>query len=255
MIKQAAIGEEALKNLHSSSDRVADLNAQWREIQAERVLKLAIFEAFPGHIALSSSFGAESAVLLHLVARVYRAVPVVFLETGKHFPETIEYRDQLVNMFGLTKVEICSPDEAALQKEDPNGDLHLTDHDRCCALRKVEPFDLLLEHYDAWITGRKRYQNPTREDLPIFEEDLNGKIKVNPLANWSPSDVTTYFQRHNLPPHPLVAKGYPSIGCAPCTTPVEGDEDARAGRWRGSEKTECGIHVTADGKVVRTKLL
>lgn len=255
MFNQALINEPRLTDLNNSADRVAELNAKWREIQAERVLKLAIFEAFPGHIALSSSFGAESAVLLHLVARVYRAVPVVFLETGKHFRETIAYRDQLISQLGLTKVEICAPDDTALQKEDPQANLHLTDPDRCCALRKVEPFDLLLEHYDAWITGRKRYQNPTREDLPIFEEDHNGKIKVNPLANWSPSDVKGYFRRHNLPPHPLVAKGYPSIGCAPCTTPVKGDEDARAGRWRGSEKTECGIHVTADGKVVRTKLI
>jgi len=242
-------------NDESTKDRVASLNARWRTIQAERVLRLALLEEFPGRIAVSSSFGTESAVLLHLISKVYKATPILFLDTGKHFQETIDYRDQLIEEFGLRDVRILRPKPSELLSEDPEGDLHAIDFDACCALRKVRPLDLAMEEFDAWITGRKRYQNITREDLPIFELDTSGKVKVNPLANWSPTDLETYFREHDLPRHPLEAQGYKSIGCAPCTTPVAEGEDPRAGRWRETEKTECGIHVTADGKVVRTRLI
>lgn len=234
---------------------VARLNARWRTIQAERVLKLALLEEFPGHIAVSSSFGTEAAVLLHLVSRVYRATPIFFLDTEKHFPETLEYRDQLIEFLGLRDVRILKPVESEVAAEDPRGDLFELNYDACCALRKTRPLEYALEGFDAWITGRKRYQNDDREDLPIFEADTNGKVKVNPLANWSPTDIQTYFNEHGLPRHPLEAQGYKSIGCATCTTPVAEGEDPRAGRWRDSEKTECGIHVTEDGKVIRTRLI
>ncbi|MAI91977.1 phosphoadenylyl-sulfate reductase [Ponticaulis sp.] len=239
----------------STKERVASLNARWRTIQAERVLRLALLEEFPGRIAVSSSFGTESAVLLHLVSRVYKAAPVLFLDTGKHFPETIAYRDELIERLGLRDVRIVRPLENELNDEDPKGDLHKFDFDACCALRKVRPLEYAMDDFDAWITGRKRYQNTDREDLPIFELDTTGKVKVNPLANWTPTDLQTYFSEHDLPRHPLEAKGYRSIGCEPCTSPVAEGEDPRAGRWRESEKTECGIHVTADGKVVRTRLI
>ena len=239
----------------ATRERVASLNARWRTIQAERVLKLALLEEFPGRIAVSSSFGTEAAVLLHLISRVYKAAPVLFIDTGKHFPETIEYRDELIERFGLRDVRVLRPKPSDLLKDDPNGDLHSFDQDACCAIRKVAPLEQSMTEFDAWITGRKRYQNATREDLPIFELDTTGKVKVNPLANWSPTDVEAYFKEHELPHHPLEAQGYKSIGCAPCTTPVAEGEDPRAGRWRESEKTECGIHVTADGKVIRTRLI
>ena len=233
-------------------EAVARLNARWRSAQARSVLKMALLEEFPGRIAVSSSFGAESAVLLHLVSQVYRAAPVVFLDTGKHFAETLEYRQQLTNLFGLKDVRIITPDEAELAVEDADGGLHNIDTDACCDLRKTRPLKRSLGGFDAWITGRKRYQNADREELPIFEEDIDGKIKVNPLANWSQSDIAVYANTHNLPNHPLVAQNYPSIGCEVCTSPVAEGEDARAGRWRDEDKTECGIHITPDGKIVRT---
>lgn len=253
----------ALANDRLSTDReitdtpreVARLNARWRELQAERVLKMALLEEFPGHIAVSSSFGTEAAVLLHLVAQVYRATPILFLDTEKHFQETLDYRDQLIDFLGLRDVRVIKPLPTEVKREDSTGFLYETDQDACCDLRKTRPLAYAMDGFDAWITGRKRYQNSDREDLPIFEADTNGKVKVNPLANWSPLDVQTYFNDHNLPRHPLEAKGYKSIGCAVCTTPVNEGEDPRAGRWRESDKTECGIHVTADGKVVRTRLI
>ncbi len=238
-----------------TASEVARLNARWRALQAERVLEMALLEEFPGHIAVSSSFGTEAAVLLHLISRVYRATPILFLDTGKHFQETLDYRDQLIDFLGLRDVRVIRPVEEELANEDPNGNLFELDFDACCDLRKTRPMKYALDGFDAWITGRKRYQNADREDLPIFEADPNGKVKVNPLANWSPIDLQTYFNEHDLPRHPLEAKGYKSIGCATCTTPVKDGEDPRSGRWRNSEKTECGIHVTADGKVIRTRLI
>tara|TARA_X000000950_G_scaffold157425_1_gene193076 strand:+ start:17878 stop:18687 length:810 start_codon:yes stop_codon:yes gene_type:complete len=245
----------AALNGESTKERVASLNARWRTIQAERVLRLALLEEFPGRIAVSSSFGTESAVLLHLVSRVYKAAPVLFLDTGMHFPETIAYRDELIERLGLRDVRIVRPRAEEVASEDPSKTLHIEDFDACCALRKVRPLEVAMDDFDAWITGRKRYQNTDREDLPIFELDTTGKVKVNPLANWSPTDLQTYFREHGLPRHPLEAQGYKSIGCSTCTTPVAEGEDPRAGRWRESEKTECGIHITADGKVVRTRLI
>ncbi len=253
-----ALADDRLSTNRNSGDtatEVARLNARWRELQAERVLKMALLEEFPGHIAVSSSFGTEAAVLLHLISRVYRATPVFFLDTEKHFPETLAYRDQLIDFLGLRDVRVIRPCSDELAEEDPDGTLYATDYDRCCDIRKTRPMKYALEGFDAWITGRKRYQNADREDLPIFEADANGKVKVNPLANWSPLDVQTYFDAHDLPRHPLEAQGYKSIGCATCTTPVQDGEDPRAGRWRNTEKTECGIHVTADGKIVRTRLI
>lgn len=215
---------------------------------------MAIFEEFPGRIAVSSSFGAESAVLLHLVATVYRAVPILFLDTGKHFPETLEYRDRLIEHLELREVINIAPSEQGIAESDSDGLLHQSDQEACCDLRKVRPLAHALTGYDAWITGRKRYQSETREELPIFEQDRSGKIKVNPLANWSQVDVQTYADLHELPIHPLTEQNFPSVGCLPCTTPVAEGEDRRAGRWRGSEKTECGIHITSDGKIVRTNI-
>lgn len=206
---------------------------------------------FAGRTALVTSFGAESAVLLHLVAGIDAKTPVIFLETGKLFLETLAYRDLLIERLGLEDVRSVRPDSAALFAADPAGDLWRRDPDLCCRLRKVEPLERALHGFTAWINGRKRYQGAGRSRLPLAERD-GGRIKLNPLANWTAEDIARRFALHRLPRHPLEAQGYRSIGCAPCTTPAAADEDARAGRWRGTEKAECGIHFDGD-KIVRNQ--
>jgi phosphoadenosine phosphosulfate reductase len=224
------------------------LNAQYGDLDAPEVIALAVEELFPGSIALVSSFGAESAVLLHLVAEVDRNLPVIFLDTGRLFAETFEYRTQLANRLGLTDVRSVAPDPERLAAEDPHRALWMTKPDLCCHIRKTEPLARALDGFDAWFTGRKRFQSSVRSRMRVFEAD-GGRIKVNPLARWSVENVEAYAARRNLPAHPLVAMGYPSIGCVPCTSRVLPGEDPRAGRWRGREKTECGIHadLEADG--------
>jgi phosphoadenosine phosphosulfate reductase len=204
-----------------------------------------------GRAALVSSFGADSAVLLHMVSRIDPLTPVLFVDTGKHFAETLAYRDRLVTRLGLGAVVTVTPTAAALRTGDPEGTRHRDDPEACCALRKVRPLEAALTPFDAWITGRRRDQAWSRTGMPRFELDAAGRWKVNPLADWSSSEVTAYLDRHRLPAHPLVARGYPSIGCATCTSRVAPGEDARAGRWRGRAKTECGLHVV-DGRLVRT---
>jgi phosphoadenosine phosphosulfate reductase len=224
------------------------LNARYGALDASEVIALAAEELFPGSIALVSSFGAESAVLLHLVAEVDRNLPVIFLDTGRLFAETLEYRTRLVGRLGLNDVRTVTPDPERLLAEDPHRALWMVKPDLCCHIRKTEPLARALVGFDAWFTGRKRFQSSVRSALPPFEAD-GERIKVNPLAGWSPADLRAYAERHDLPTHPLVANGYPSIGCVPCTSRVQPGEDARAGRWRGLEKTECGIHtgLEADG--------
>lgn len=210
---------------------------------AEAVLETAIKELFPGRIAVLSSFGTEAAVVLHLVAQIDRSVPILFLETGKHFTETLMYRDILIDRFGFTDARELKPDPADLAAKDPNGDLWKSNPDACCAIRKVLPLQRAMQPFAAQITGRKRFQASTRKSIPLFEASADGKIKVNPLAHWTPEMIRDAFRLFKLPPHPLFDEGYASIGCAPCTRRVELGEDARAGRWAGSEKTECGIHL------------
>jgi phosphoadenosine phosphosulfate reductase len=218
------------------------LNAQYGGRDARSVLRLAVEELFPGRIGLVSSFGTESAVLLHMLAEIDRTVPVIFLDTGRLFAETLVYRSELTDRLGLTDVRTLTPDPERLAAKDPHRALWMTNPDLCCHIRKTEPLQRALAGFDAWLTGRKRFQNATRADLPVFEAD-GPRIKVNPLAGWSPAELKGYAARHGLPEHPLVAKGYLSIGCVPCTSRVLPGEDARAGRWRGLDKTECGIHV------------
>ena len=218
------------------------LNARYGDRDATAVIEVAVRELFEDRIALVSSFGTESAVLLHLVSEVDRNVPVIFLDTQKLFPETIEYRSLLVERLGLTDVRSVRPDPARLAVKDPHKALWMSNPDLCCQIRKTEPLQRALAGFDAWLTGRKRFQSSTRAELKVFEPD-GRRIKVNPLAGWSGGDLKAYAARHDLPEHPLVSRGYPSIGCVPCTTKVAAGEDARAGRWRGLDKTECGIHT------------
>lgn len=231
--------------------RVARLNVQLRHHAAVEVMRHAV-AAVP-RLALVSSFGAESVALLHLASRVRKDLPVLFIDTEMLFPETLAYQREVARKLGLTRITVVRSTDAATQ--DPDGSLHQRAPDACCALRKTAPLQAALREFDGWITGRKRFQSGQRAQLPHFETEEPGgghadRIKVNPLAFWSAQDVQDYIEENNLPRHPLVARGYPSIGCAPCTDPVKPGEDPRAGRWRNQTKEECGIHFV-DGKVVR----
>jgi phosphoadenosine phosphosulfate reductase len=217
------------------------LDAELRHAHPRTVLEAAV-EAFGDQLALVSSFGAESAVLLDLVSRVKPDIPVLFLDTGMLFGQTLDYRKQLAARLGLTGVRDLRPAYHDLAVSDPQAKLWQTDTDACCHVRKVLPLDRAIAEFDAWITGRKRFHGGTRLALPVVEQ-ADGKLKFNPLANWTKADLDAYAVEHDLPAHPLVAQGFPSIGCWPCTNPVEEGQDVRAGRWAGQDKTECGIHV------------
>jgi phosphoadenosine phosphosulfate reductase len=198
----------------------------------------------PGRIALVSSFGTESALLLALAAELDPSIPVIFLDTGKLFGETLRYRDRLIGLLGLSDVRSVRPEPAHVAARDPSGTLWLADPDACCHLRKVEPLARALAGFEIWISGRKRYQTPSRAELPTIEF-VDGRLKLNPLAPWSRERIEAEFAHRNLPPHPLEADGFLSIGCMPCTARVQPGEDGRAGRWRNNDKTECGIHLPA----------
>jgi phosphoadenosine phosphosulfate reductase len=218
-----------------------------------RELIRAFARDFRGRIALLSSFGAESSVLLHMMSEVDREIPVIFLDTQKLFPETIGYRDRLVRELGLRDVRVNLPNVADLELEDPAGSLHLSNPDRCCHIRKTSPMEKAFKGFDVMISGRKRFHGAGRADLkPIaFDES---RIKIEPLAAFTALDLQGYMVRHALPSHPLKLEGYHSIGCAPltCTSKAGSADNPRAGRWMGQEKTECGIHFTANGKIIRT---
>lgn len=235
----------AVEATDGTDAEAASLNARYGSRDARGIIEVAAHELFDHRIALVSSFGAEAAVLLHLVASVDRDVPVVFLDTLKLFPETLAYRDELIGRLGLTDVRSVQPDPARLAERDPHKALWMTNPDLCCQIRKTEPLQRALVGLDAWFTGRKRYQSNARAELRVFEAD-GRRIKVNPLAEWTAADLGAYAARHALPEHPLVSRGYPSIGCVPCTTKVAPGENARAGRWRGIDKTECGIHTALE---------
>lgn len=222
------------------------LNRRFGNASAEAILAVAL-DRFEGRIALVSSFGAEAAVLLHMLAQVDKDVPVLILDTLLLFEETLEYQQRLSTHLGLRDVRPITPDES----QDPERNLHQSDTTACCALRKAAPLEKALTGFDAVITGRKRHQAQTRRTMASFEQDSKARARINPLAHWSAAQVEAYFITHDLPRHPLVKKGYLSIGCAPCTTPVQAGEDPRAGRWRAEERTECGIHLDENGGYVR----
>lgn len=211
--------------------------------EALQLLTGALRDGEFGRIALVSSFGAESAVLLHLVARVDPSTPVIFLQTGKLFAETLAYRDQLTALLGLRDVRNIEPAAKQLAQHDPRGDLWSVDPDLCCAVRKTMPLDDALDGFDGWITGRKRVQGGLRAGLLPVETGPDGRHVLNPLHDWSQDALDSYFAAHDLPRHPLEAQGYLSIGCATCTRRTKPGEDRRSGRWVGIAKTECGIHL------------
>ena len=216
-------------------------NILHRKSDAQTVLRHALTDVQIGQVALVSSFGAESVVLLHMIAQINKDTPVIFLDTEMLFAETLAYQRDVATKLGLTNVRVVTPNRNDVLVEDVDGLLHQADTDACCDLRKTRPLENALHEFGGWITGRKQFQGGKRAALPLFEKE-DRKIKINLLAKWSVDDLKAYMEEHDLPRHPLVAKGYPSIGCTPCTTRVSDHEDPRAGRWRHSEKTECGIH-------------
>jgi phosphoadenosine phosphosulfate reductase len=217
------------------------LDATLRDADPRSVLEAARAE-FGDRVALVSSFGAESAVLLHMAAQVDRAFPVLFLETGMLFAQSLDYRRDLAARLGLTQVRDLRPRFEDLALSDPDSVLWKRDVDACCHIRKVLPLDRALAGYEAWITGRKRFQGGARLRLPVVEE-ADGRLKFNPLAGWSKAELEAYAEAHDLPAHPLVAMGFPSIGCWPCTDKAQEGAESRSGRWAGSQKNECGIHT------------
>ncbi|WP_042252525.1 phosphoadenylyl-sulfate reductase [Paracoccus sp. PAMC 22219] len=233
--------------------RAGRLNDRYRHHAAIEVLRRAVTDPDLGQVALVSSFGAESVVLLHMVSRVAPGLPVLFIDTQMLFPETLAYQQEVAERLSLTNVQVITASDAEIASHDPDGTLHKVNPDACCDFRKTVPLERVLSGYDAWITGRKRFQNGQRAALEFFEPEPPTRLRVNPLAHWRPEDVQDYMVENRLPRHPLVAQGYPSIGCAPCTSPVAPGEDPRSGRWRGQEKSECGIHFIG-GRMVRRKV-
>ncbi len=227
--------------------RADALNKEFADLTTEQILSRLIHGRAAGSVAVISSFGAEAAVLLHLAASKDPTTPVVFLETRKHFQETLDYVDDLMDTLGLTTLVRVRPRAALLAADDPSGTLHRTDSDRCCYIRKTLPMIGVLRNYDCVLTGRKRFQTAERQNME-FVEVQEDWLRVNPLADWDHKHIRQYLWDHQLIRHPLVTQGYSSIGCAPCTVP---SDDYRGGRWADEDKTECGIHITEDGAVVR----
>ncbi|WP_041527072.1 phosphoadenylyl-sulfate reductase [Paracoccus aminophilus] len=232
-------------------DRAARLNNRYKHHAAIEVLRRAVNDPDLGKVALVSSFGSESVVLLHMISVVAPGTPVLFIDTQMLFPETVDYQLEVTRKLQLTDVRVIQATEKEVALNDPDGTLHQFSTDSCCNFRKTIPLERALSEFDGWITGRKRFQGGQRTELEFFEAEPPLRLRVNPLAHWRAADVQDYMAENNLPRHPLVAKGYASIGCAPCTSPIKPGEDPRAGRWRGSQKTECGIHYIG-GKLVRT---
>lgn len=245
--------------MNQNVNRLSRLQAIHGADEAEELLRAMIKVEFKGKIALISSFGADSALLIQLVAEVDPATPILFLDTEKHFKETLEYVSYLENYFGLTNVRRLKPDPKIVASIDPDGELWKTQLNRCCWMRKVEPLNRALAsgEYEAVITGRKRFQTQARRDIDNIELFDDGIFRINPQASWDKAEIKAEFVRRGLPQHPLVARGFPSIGCEPCTREVKPGEDDRSGRWahtidmRGGKKEECGIHVQG-GPVAET---
>jgi phosphoadenosine phosphosulfate reductase len=227
------------------ADRLDALRTAAQGRDAAGLLELALKEAFPGRTAIVSSFGAESAVLLHLAAAIDPDIPVLFINTGKLFGETLRYRDRLQQALGLSDVRAIGPNGLELAAADPEGTLWSRDPDGCCRLRKIVPLQRALAGFDAQVTGRKRFQTLTRATMEQVEY-FDGRFRFNPLADWGPDDIAAYVIRHKLPAHPLVEDGFLSIGCQPCTCRVLPGANPRGGRWAGLEKDECGIHIEQD---------
>ena len=224
---------------------LAALNARFETASPREIVEWAVSHVahdvtHPSthRLALTVSFGGGGLVLAYLLSQIDRTIPVIFLDTGFHFPETLEFKQRIVERYDLNLVEMHPA-------SDP-GPLYETDPDQCCHIRKVEPMQRALQGYDVWISAVRRDQSDTRRAVDTLEYQLvNGRpvLKVYPLVRWSGKDVWRYLYEHDIPHHPLLDQGYTSIGCWPCTRATVAGEDERAGRWSGRAKTECGLHA------------
>lgn len=239
----SAIAQQVLTADAADASPAQALDVALRDASPSEVIRTALKTVGRENLALVSSFGTESAALLKVMADVDPAIPVVFLDTGWLFEETLAYRDTLIATLGLRDVRSIKPLEETLAREDANRELWFSDPDACCRIRKVEPLARALKPFSGWINGRKRFQGGARAEIPVVEDD-GAKLKFNPFANSSREEIEAIYKLAKLPPHPLVASGYLSVGCMPCSSRAVAGEDARAGRWRGKAKTECGIHTT-----------
>ena len=226
-----------LKNLQ-------ELNEKFEHAKPEEIIEWAVKEFRP-KICMTSSFGPESGTLLRMVSRADPETPVLFLETGFHFPETLEYKEALVKLLGLKNVIDlrADPEKRAKLMQDYGGVPYEKNPDLCCQINKVEPLDEAIKGYEAWMSGIRRNQTDFRKSIQIIEEYEGGQYKISPLANFTSRDAWWYMKEHGIPQHPLWEKGYLSIGCWPCTRPVQAGDDERSGRWAGLSKKECGIHT------------
>jgi phosphoadenosine phosphosulfate reductase len=223
---------------------IAALNQTTLAASAADVISVARQKIATERLALVSSFGADAVVLLHLLAQADTKLPVLFIDTELLFEESLTYQRRITAVLGLENVQVIRTNPKYLRTHDPDNTLHQRDADHCYHIRKTGLLDCALTPYEGWISGRKRFQGKSRAKLDHFECDTRTqKIKISPLAHWSEDRLRQYMSTCNLPRHPLVAKGYPSIRCAPCTTSVAVGDDPRAGRWPGQDKTECGLHT------------
>lgn len=239
----SAATDQVAVRIKSGLPAADELDRALREASPAEIIAAALDAVGRERLALVSSFGSESAALLKVMADVDPAIPVVFLDTGWLFEETLAYRDTLIAALGLRDVRSVKPSQQALTREDPDRELWFSDPDACCRIRKVEPLARALQPFSAWINGRKRFQGGARTGIPVVEDD-GARLKFNPFANVSREDIQAIYAAARLPPHPLTASGFLSVGCMPCTSRAVEGEDERAGRWRGRAKTECGIHTT-----------
>jgi len=239
----SALAHQALAESARNLPLAGELDQALRSAAPAEIIASALRAVGREHLALVSSFGTESAALLKVMADVDPAIPVIFLDTGWLFEETLAYRDTLVATLGLTDARSIKPLQETLSREDGERELWFSDPDACCRIRKVEPLTRALAPFKAWINGRKRFQGGLRADIPVVEQD-GVRLKFNPFAKVSREQIEAIYSNAKLPPHPLTAKGFLSVGCMPCTSRTSAGEDARAGRWRGTAKTECGIHTT-----------
>jgi len=222
------------------------LNARFEHTPAAEIVRWA-WETFAPAVALSSSFQTQSVPLLHIVSQVCPEMPVLFLDTGFHFPETLAFRDALQARLGLNVINVRARITQSQLLQQYGEGLYRRDPDLCCYIHKVVPMQEALAELDAWIAGVRRDQTVTRQTLAFLEAEPTGRFKIHPLLNWTKEDVKAYRQRYELPAHPLYERGYLSIGCAPCTRMVAVGEDERAGRWAGTGKQECGLHLRGSG--------
>ena len=219
---------------------VESLNRQFHKSSPLEIMKKSL-NLFKNKIVYVSSFGTESAMILHMISEIDKNFPIILLNTNFLFSKTIDYKNELINIFKLNNFLEIFPNNADLKKYDPKDNLWKSNVEKCCEIRKVQPLKKFLENYDAWISGRKAYQGGERIDINPFEIN-NGKIVVNPLANFEQKLVSEYFLNHNLPRHPLFNEGYLSVGCTHCTHKSSNKNNPRSGRWVNQIKTECGIH-------------